>query len=209
MFQEVLSNSDKHEYVGYTLTMKLSQYAKQQCISYRTALWWQAGLIKGYQAPTGTIIVAEEPPKGTHTISRVAIFALVSSQEHRANFERHVERLEDHCASRGYQVAQVVKEIASGVNDARPKLMVILQELTITRIVFVHQDRLTPFGFHYLETLLELARRHIEVVNQAERSGRPAGRSGERCVLLRGPALRATAGETPNGGDCQTVAGGR
>jgi predicted site-specific integrase-resolvase len=44
--------------------MKLSQYAKQQRISYRTALrCWQAGLIKGYQAPTGTIIVAEEPPK--------------------------------------------------------------------------------------------------------------------------------------------------
>jgi hypothetical protein len=40
--------------------MKLSQYAKQQGISYRTALrWFRAGTIMGYQAPTGTIIVTE------------------------------------------------------------------------------------------------------------------------------------------------------
>jgi hypothetical protein len=52
------------EYLWYIISMKLSQYAKQQGISYRTALrWWKAGLIKGYQATTGTIIVTEEPPK--------------------------------------------------------------------------------------------------------------------------------------------------
>jgi len=73
-----------------------------------------AELIKGYQAPTGTIIVAEEPPREAHTPSRVAIYARVSSHEHRANLERRVERLEDYCTSRGYQVAQVVKAIASG-----------------------------------------------------------------------------------------------
>ena len=85
-----------------TPCMKLSQYAKQQGISYRTALrWWQAGLITGYQAPTGTIIVAEEPPKEAHTVNRVAIYARVSSHEHRTNLERQVERLEDSCAATG------------------------------------------------------------------------------------------------------------
>lgn len=49
--------------------MKLSQYAKQQGISYRTVLrGWKAGLIKGYQSPTGTIIVTEELPKEAHVI---------------------------------------------------------------------------------------------------------------------------------------------
>jgi putative resolvase len=38
--------------------MKLSQYAKHQGISYSTALrWWHQGVIRGYQAPSGTIIV--------------------------------------------------------------------------------------------------------------------------------------------------------
>jgi hypothetical protein len=43
--------------------MKLSEYAKQQGISYRTAFrWWQAGQIPGYQAATGTIIVHDPKP---------------------------------------------------------------------------------------------------------------------------------------------------
>ncbi|MFL5623964.1 MAG: hypothetical protein ACJ788_00020 [Ktedonobacteraceae bacterium] len=49
--------------------MKLSQYAKKAGISYRTAFrWWKAGQIKGYQVPSGTIIVTEEeqePPMDT------------------------------------------------------------------------------------------------------------------------------------------------
>jgi putative resolvase len=65
-------------------------------------------------------------------------------------------------------VAQVVKEIASGVNDAPPKLLALLKNPPVNRIVVEHKDRLTRFGFRYLETLLELAGRQIEVVNLAE-----------------------------------------
>ena len=35
-------------------------------------------------------------------------------------------------------------------------------------IVVEHKDRLTPFGFRYLDTLLQGQGRAIEVVNQAE-----------------------------------------
>jgi putative resolvase len=38
----------------------------------------------------------------------------------------------------------------------------------ITTIVVEHKDWATRFGFHYLETLLDLAGRRIEVVNVAE-----------------------------------------
>jgi predicted site-specific integrase-resolvase len=149
--------------------MKLSQYAKQQGISYRTALrWWRAGAIKGYQAPTGTIIVTEGEPERAARPERVAIYARVSSPEHRENLERQAARLVEYCAARGYQVAQVVKEIASGANDSRPKLLTLLKDTSVTRIVVEHRDRLTRFGFHYLETLLEAQGRNVEVVNLAE-----------------------------------------
>jgi putative resolvase len=148
--------------------MKLSQYAKQQGISYSTALrWWHQGVIRGYQAPSGTIIVeAETKPPARE--ERVAIYARVSSAEHKANLERQVERLVQYCTVRGYQVAQITKEIASGVNDSRPKLLALLKDRQTTRIVVEHKDRLTRFGFRYLETLLELQGRTIEVVNVAE-----------------------------------------
>ncbi len=55
-----MPNIDKHAHLFYTSAMKLSQYSKQQGISYRTALhWFRDGGIKGYQAPSGTIIVTE------------------------------------------------------------------------------------------------------------------------------------------------------
>jgi predicted site-specific integrase-resolvase len=139
--------------------MKLSQFAKQQGISYRTALrWFRDGAIKGYQAPSGTIIVTEHAP--VVVPQKVAIYARVSSAEHRANLERQVERLSHYCEINGYQVVQVVKEIASGVNESRPKLLSLLKDTGVTRIVIEHKDRLTRFGFHYLETLEDDTRAH-------------------------------------------------
>ena len=163
----MVSNVDKYGQTRYTFRMKLSQYAKQQGISYRTALrWFRAGTLKGYQAPTGTIIVQEgEQPR---QVQKVAIYARVSSAEHRANLERQAEHLVQYCEARGYQVTQVVKEIASGVNDSRPKVLALLKDTSITLLVVEHRDRLTRFGFHYLETLLETQGRSIEVVNVAE-----------------------------------------
>src|SRR5258707_3573990 len=147
--------------------MKLSQYAKQQGISYRTALrWFRDGSIQGYQAPSGTILVTEREPM--QAVQKVAIYARVASAEHRANLERQAERLTQYCTTRGYQVAQVVKEIASGSNDSRPKLLSLLRDSSITLLVVEHKDRLTRFGFRYIETLLELQGRKIEVVNVAE-----------------------------------------
>lgn len=163
----MMSSIDKHVHLCYTSSMKLSQYAKQQGISYRTALrWFRDGTIKGYQAPSGTIIVIEREP--VVAAQKVAIYARVSSAEHKANLERQAERLSHYCEARGYQVSQVVKEIASGVNDSRPKLLSLLKDTSITRIVVEHKDRLTRFGFRYLETLLETQGRTIEVVNIAE-----------------------------------------
>ena len=147
--------------------MKLSQYAKQQGISYRTAFrWWQAGQIKGYQAPSGTIIVTTEEP--TTKVEKIAIYARVSTRERKDNLDRQVELLSSYCAAKGYQISLSVKEIASGVNDSRPKLLSLLKDTSITRIVVEHKDRLTRFGFRYLETLLEAQGRTIEVVNLAE-----------------------------------------
>lgn len=148
--------------------MKLHQYAKQQGISYSTALrWFHDGAIKGYQAPSGTIIVTPDAPV-PHRQERVAIYARVSSAEHRENLDRQAERLTQYCTTRGYHVAQVVKEIASGVNDSRPKLLTLLKDPSLTRLVVEHKDRLTRFGFRYIETLLEVQGRSVEVVNTAE-----------------------------------------
>jgi hypothetical protein len=74
--------------------MKLSQYAKKVGVTYRTAFrWWQNGDIKGYQLPSGTIVVTEGEEPQVKPDGQVAIYARVSSHEHHANLDRQAERL--------------------------------------------------------------------------------------------------------------------
>lgn len=150
--------------------MKLKEYARQQGVSYRTAWrWWKAGKLPGRQMDTGTtILIVTEPARASTPSPRVAIYARVSSAENKGTLESQAERLAAYCAARGYQVAKLVKEVGSGVNDARPRLLALLDDQSIGLIVVEHKDRLTRFGFRYLDTLLKAQGRAIEVVNQAE-----------------------------------------
>ncbi len=150
--------------------MKLKDYARQQGISYRTAWrWWKAGKLPGHQMDTGTILIAPETlSPGEKKALRVVTYARVSSAENTSTLDSQAERLVAYCAARGYQVTKVIKEVGSGVNDARPQLLALLEDQTIGLIVVEYKDRLTRFGFRYLETLLKAQGRAIEVVNQAE-----------------------------------------
>ena len=98
----------------------------------------------------------------------MAIYARVSSAENTSNLDSHAERLAAYGAARGDQVARVVKEGGSGVNDARPKLLARLADQSIGLLVVEHTDRRTRLGFRYLDTLLTNPGRAIAVVKQAE-----------------------------------------
>src|SRR5579872_7106772 len=93
--------------------MKLSAYARKVGITYHTAYqWFKDGRLKGYQMPTGTIIIEEEHAP---VAEKVVVYARVSSSENRDNLATQAERLVGYCTARGYQVQQVVKEVGSGV----------------------------------------------------------------------------------------------
>jgi putative resolvase len=152
--------------------MKLSEYAKKYGITYRTAFrWWQQGQIKGFQKPSGTIIVTEgeeEAPVAKKIVTPVVIYARVSSPKQKESLDRQVARLQDYCAAKGYQVGRIVKEVGSGVDDGRRKFLALLSDPETSTIVVEQEDRATRFGFRYLEVLLSQAGRTIEVANLAE-----------------------------------------
>src|SRR5690349_14781834 len=148
--------------------MKLSDYAKQQGVRYETAWrWFRDGKIKGRRIGKHTILVEEETSE-QKSQQKVAVYARVSSAENKSNLDSQAERVVAYCAAKGYQVAKVVKEVGSGVNDSRPKFLALLSDQSVTLIVIEHKDRGTRFGFRYLETLLKGQGREIEVVNQAD-----------------------------------------
>jgi predicted site-specific integrase-resolvase len=144
--------------------MKLSQYAKQQGISYKTAWrWYKAGQLDAYQTPTGMVIV-RDPTEVRPVTGRIALYARVSSLGQKQDLDRQMQRLKDYAAAKGYQVAKEVTEIASGLNDQRPKLEKLLADTSIGTIVVENPDRLTRFGSHYIETLLQAQGRHLEMI---------------------------------------------
>ena len=96
----------------------------------------------------------------------VAIYARVSSTENKSNLEKQKKRLVNYCAARGYKVIKVVTEIGSGLNDKRPKLESLLTDESVKMIVVEHSDRLARFGLNYINKLLELEGRKIEIINE-------------------------------------------
>ncbi|MBO0860338.1 MAG: IS607 family transposase [Chloracidobacterium sp.] len=146
--------------------MKLSEYAKRKGVSYRTAWrWFRSGILNAEQMPTGTIIVRDDI--STRVQELTVIYARVSAVENKSNLESQVEHAHQYCVARGYQIGGIIKEIGSGLNDQRPKLIKLLNDPTARRIVVEHKDILTRFGFNYIETLLKQEGRSIEVINLA------------------------------------------
>lgn len=149
--------------------MKLRTFAERVGVRYETAWrWFKAGKIKGRQLDTGTIIVTEDFDEPAQVDIIVVVYARVSANENRPNLDTQAERLCAYCAAKGWKVHKVVKEVGSGINDGRKKLLALLTDPTVKIIVVEHKDRLTRFGFKYIETLLAVQGRSIEVVNLAE-----------------------------------------
>src|SRR5258707_13851562 len=101
------------------MDMKLSEYAKKHGITYRTAFrWWQHGQIKGFQKPSGTIIVTEgeeEAPVAKKVVTPVVIYARGSAPKQKEILDRQVARLENYGAGKRTQGGRVGKEHESSV----------------------------------------------------------------------------------------------
>lgn len=149
--------------------MRLVDWAKKQGIRYETAWrWFKAGKlpVPAIKTPTGMILVQVEDqtrPVGSGNW----IYCRVSSHEKNDDLRRQVDRCETFCGARGWTVDGVVAEVASGMNDSRPKLTRLIERRP-ARIIVEHKDRLTRFGFNYLDTLLPKIGCELVVMNRTD-----------------------------------------
>lgn len=84
------------------------------------------------------------------------------------HLERQKQNLLDYAKSRGYNVLAVLEDVASGLNENRKslnKLFDIVEGRKIGVVVVAFKDRLTRFGFGYLERCFPSHGVRIEVVN--------------------------------------------
>ena len=145
---------------------KLSQYAKERSITYRTA-WnhYKNNKVKTFVSNTGSIYVYEEKDM-ININDKVVLYARVSSSENKSNLESQLKRIREFSIAKGYTIYKEIKEVGSGINDNRKQLIDLLSKNEFTKIVVEHKDRLTRFGFNYIQTLLKSQGKEIEIINE-------------------------------------------
>ncbi|GGX97480.1 IS607 family transposase [Streptomyces fructofermentans] len=151
--------------------MKLSEWARQQGVSYQTAWRWVKDgkmPVPVRQAPSGTWLVDEPAPAATVEAGRVVAYCRVSSAEQKADLARQVSRVVDGANGLGLPVAEVVTEVGSGLNGRRRKLHRLLSDPQAAVIVVEHRDRLARFGVEHLDAVLSASGRRLVVLDPTE-----------------------------------------
>lgn len=149
---------------------KLSDWAKENGVHYRTAMvWMHEGKlpVQVTRTPGGHYRVVENSAV-PRTSGKSVLYGRVSSHDQKSDLVRQMNRLRSFASGLGLRDVESVEELGSGLNGKRPKLLKILADATITRIVVEHRDRLARFGVEYIEAALQAQGRELIVAEAGE-----------------------------------------
>ena len=104
---------------------------------------------------------------------RDAIYARVSSheQKNRGDLERQVLDIMNACEKEGLDKPVIIRDTGSGLNTKRKGLVRLIEMAKnheIKRIFITSKDRLTRFGYEYLEELFSMAGVEIVALQEEE-----------------------------------------
>ena len=153
--------------------MKLSEWAKLQGISYKTAwrMWRDERLpVPAEQLATGTVIIHQpvNAVNAVNAVNGVALYARVSSSDQKSDLDRQLARLTEFAIAQKFSIIDAVKEVGSGLNGHRKGMMRLLRNPEAKIIVVEHRDRLMRFGFEYVESALAAQNRKVVVIEPDE-----------------------------------------
>jgi putative resolvase len=146
-------------------------------------VWDKEGILKSYRTPKGhrrymqdeieTLALGRVMKTNINIDNKVYIYSRVSTKKQfeSGNLGRQTQRLEEYCLNKNYEIIEIYSEIASGLNDKRPKLIKMLSSLDgISKIIVEYPDRLTRFGLNYLMIMLKNLGIIVEFVESNENS---------------------------------------
>jgi len=142
-------------------------------ISYSTLLRWiREGKIRVVRTEGGKYRIPYSEIKKyleRREETRAVIYARVSSTDPREDLERQVNYLTNYATAKGYKVVEVLKDIASGLNTGRKgllKLFKLVEGRSVDVVLITYKDKLTRFGFEYLEEFFSTVGVRIEVFGE-------------------------------------------
>ncbi len=103
----------------------------------------------------------------------IATYSRVSSHEQKAkgDLDRQSQRISEYCAKKKYKVEHIIKDVGSGLSDTRHgfvKLMELVIDRKISKVVIENKDRLTRFQFNLIEKFFNSYGVQIERIENTE-----------------------------------------
>ena len=143
------------------------EYQKRYNISPQLFyLWRTTGKLQTKELVNNHHLVwVEDEPSNDSRV--VAVYGRVSTSKQKQDLSNQIDVLKKYVISNGSN-PKVFSDIGSGMNEKRPGLISLMNEITqnkISKVVISHKDRLTRFGFGYLETIFKMYNTEIEIIN--------------------------------------------
>lgn len=154
--------------------LRINEAAEQLSVSPSTLRRYvKNGDIKCTKTPTGQRIFVQKDIDEflgkEETIEQIKAYYVRSSDGDNIKLNNQIEILEKAYGKSENNI--IVKDKSSGLNDKRKglqRLINLSQEEKITDIYITQQDRLTRFGYNYLEQLFKQNNVQIHIFNEQE-----------------------------------------
>ena len=106
---------------------------------------------------------------------RNLIYARVSNTKQKNDLDNQIEMIKSYCISHGIEVDAIYKEIASGMNENRKELNLLIDEVisgNVQTVFISFRDRLSRFGFDYFKNLFAKYNTEIKVLDEFEETNK-------------------------------------
>jgi len=154
----------------------MKEASKLLGVTVRTIQRWdKEGKIRCVRTVGGKRRVPESEIKrilGIHEERKVVGYARVSSHTQKDDLERQIELIKSYAKERGWDV-EILKDIGSGLKENRrnfKRLLKMVMNKEVSKVVIAYPDRLTRFGFKILEEFFKSYGTEIVVINKEEKS---------------------------------------
>ena len=139
--------------------------------------WDKSGYLKpAYVAPSGFRYYSEiqlNQILGINKIvkpKKVLGYCRVSSQKQKDDLERQIQYVREYMIAKGYQF-EIITDIGSGINYNKNGLNKLIDMITngeVEKIVILYKDRLVRFGFELIENICNKYGTVIEIIDNTE-----------------------------------------
>jgi len=154
----------------------MKEASKLLGVTVRTIQRWdKEGKIRCVRTVGGKRRVPESEIKRIlriHEERKVVGYARVSSHTQKDDLERQIELIRRYAKEREWDV-EILKDVGSGLKEDRrnfQKLLKMVMNKEVSKVVIAYPDRLTRFGFKTLEGFFKSYGTEIVVINHKEKS---------------------------------------